>query len=73
MDKIIREYYDKVHEFIKKFCNSAPRKGWEIDYILKASYILELYTKAGIAAEQIDEPEVLRGLLEENMKEMFLI
>lgn len=44
-------FFSKMQETIKSFCNSKPRTGFYIEYLEKASEILTLYSEANAIVE----------------------
>lgn len=44
-------FFSKMQETIKSFCNSKPYTGFYIEYLEKASEMLTLYTEANAIVE----------------------
>ena len=63
----------KIKEEIRRFCDSKPAEGFEIEYLEEAEKILQLYSEANALIEEIENStlikdlyEKLKSLLEEN-------
>ncbi len=53
-------FFSKMQETIKSFCNSKPYTGFHIEYLEKASEILTLYTEANAIVENagVEDPTI---------------